>query len=101
MIQKYYDKDTGIGILSGFLSTGDAKAPGNYGLLDQTLALKSVIPGSIELNSTIFSILCLFRWVQEHIRSFGGDPDSVTIFGESAGGASVEFHVLSPLSSGE
>lgn len=63
----------------GFLSTGDAEAPGNYGLLDQTMALK---------------------WVQGHIHSFGGDPDSVTIFGESAGGASVEYHVLSPHSIG-
>ena len=43
----------------------------------------------------------MFRWVQQHIRSFGGDPDSVTLFGESAGGASVEFQVLSPHSKGE
>uniref|UniRef100_A0A2M4AQ59 Carboxylic ester hydrolase n=1 Tax=Anopheles triannulatus TaxID=58253 RepID=A0A2M4AQ59_9DIPT len=61
----------------GFLSTGDAVVPGNAGMHDQVLALK---------------------WVQRHIRSFGGNPDQVTIFGESAGGASVQFHMISPLS---
>ena len=40
------------------------------------------------------------RWVRQNVGSFGGDPASVTIFGESAGGASVEFHVLSPRSHG-
>ena len=64
----------------GFFSTGTNDAPGNYGLLDQTLALK---------------------WVQDHIHNFGGNPESVTIFGESAGGASVHYHILSPLSKGK
>ncbi|KAF0293576.1 Esterase FE4 [Amphibalanus amphitrite] len=63
----------------GFLTTGDAAAPGNYGLLDQVLALE---------------------WVQANIAAFGGDPDQVTIFGESAGGASIGLHVLSPRSRG-
>ena len=63
----------------GFVTTGDPVAPGNYGMLDQVEALK---------------------WVQENIKDFGGNPSSVTIFGESAGGASVGLHVLSPLSKG-
>lgn len=63
----------------GFLSTEDEEAPGNYGLLDQTMAL---------------------AWVRDHIAHFGGRPDSVTIFGEDAGGASVQYHILSPLSAG-
>jgi Carboxylesterase family len=63
----------------GFYSTESDKAPGNYGLLDQTLALK---------------------WVRDHIHHFGGNPESVTIFGESAGGASVHYHILSPHSKG-
>lgn len=63
----------------GFLSTGDDVSPGNYGLLDQVLVL---------------------TWVKHNIGYFGGDPDNVAIFGNSAGGASVSFHLLSPLSEG-
>ncbi|RZC36248.1 COesterase and/or Abhydrolase 3 domain containing protein, partial [Asbolus verrucosus] len=67
-----------LGIL-GFLSTGDLVVPGNNGLKDQVLALK---------------------WVRDNIRSFGGDPNQVTIFGQSAGSASVSYHMQSPLSRG-
>ncbi|KAJ8343398.1 hypothetical protein SKAU_G00307270 [Synaphobranchus kaupii] len=69
---------TRLGI-PGFLSTGDGHIPENLGLQDQVSAL---------------------RWVQDTIHSFGGDPGSVTIFGESAGGVSVFVHMLSPVSSG-
>jgi len=63
----------------GFLTTEDEVVPGNMGLKDQTAAL---------------------LWVQRNIASFGGNPASVTITGQSAGGASVHFHYLSPLSHG-
>ncbi|XP_038119653.1 venom carboxylesterase-6 [Culex quinquefasciatus] len=63
----------------GFLSTGDEVAPGNFGLKDQVMAL---------------------RWVKHNIAYFGGNPDLVTIFGQSAGGASVHMHMISPMSDG-
>jgi len=38
------------------------------------------------------------EWVNDNIKYFGGDPDQITIFGESAGGWSTSLHVLSPIS---
>lgn len=40
------------------------------------------------------------RWVQKNIAAFGGNPNLVTLFGNSAGGASTTLHVLSPRSKG-
>jgi len=53
---------------------------GNMGLKDQVMAL---------------------RWVKQNIELFGGDPELVTIMGQSAGGASVHYHLLSKMSSGK
>lgn len=59
----------------GFMSLSHELLSGNMGLKDQNLAL---------------------TWVSENINHFGGDPDRVTIFGESAGSISVHAHMLSP-----
>jgi carboxylesterase type B len=47
-----------------------------------------------DLNAGFRDQIEALKWVKRHIRSFGGDPDRVTINGESAGGASVELHLV-------
>lgn len=65
----------------GFLQLDDPslEVPGNAGLKDLILAL---------------------RWVKNNIKNFAGDPNNITIFGESAGSAAVHYLLLSPLSDG-
>ena len=61
------------------LSKESGGESGNYGFLDQIAAL---------------------QWVERNIAQFGGDPDNVTIFGESAGGTSVHALMASPMAAG-
>ncbi|KAJ2938123.1 hypothetical protein O0L34_g3697 [Tuta absoluta] len=65
--------------VEGFLCLGIEEAPGNAGLKDQIAAL---------------------RWVKENIKAFGGDPDNVTLFGESAGAVSTSYLILTPAAKG-
>ncbi|KAK0161578.1 hypothetical protein PV327_010035 [Microctonus hyperodae] len=59
----------------GFLSTGDHDSPGNYGILDQAMALK---------------------WVYDNINAFNGDRESITLFGPGAGAASAGLLMVAP-----
>ncbi|XP_068218345.1 juvenile hormone esterase-like isoform X2 [Palaemon carinicauda] len=60
----------------GFLAGSREDSPGNMALMDQITAL---------------------RWIQKYISNFGGDRDLVTVFGQSAGGASTSWMQLTPL----
>nr|CAD7602530.1 unnamed protein product [Timema genevievae] len=64
-------------LVSGFFSLNGSDISPNAGMKDQVAAL---------------------RWVKQNIAKFGGNPNKVTIFGESAGAASVQYHLLSEMS---
>lgn len=64
----------------GFLSTGDNLIPGNVGLKDQVVALE---------------------WIKENIENFGGDPEKITLMGQSAGAASIGYLLQAPQTKGD
>nr|ANQ45786.1 AChE6 [Pardosa pseudoannulata] len=64
-----------LGFFSGFVED----AAGNMGMYDQVMAI---------------------QWIKDNAKHFGGDPDNILLFGESAGGFSTSMHLISPLSKG-
>lgn len=62
-------------VTAGFLSTADENSPGNYGILDQAMAV---------------------NWVHNNIEYFNGDRQSVTLFGPGAGAASAGLLMVAP-----
>ncbi len=68
-----------LNIFGFFKHPNMSKQTGNFGLEDQILSL---------------------QWLKENIKYFGGDPNNITIFGESAGGAHISYHLVSPASEG-
>lgn len=64
---------------AGYLSLDTDEIPGNAGMFDQIEGL---------------------RWVNKFIKYFGGDPNAVTVVGESAGAASASFLMLAPQARG-
>jgi len=82
MPSKLMDQDAVVAVVQyrlgtfGFLYSGTEDAPGNFGLHDQVLAI---------------------RWVHRYAQYFGGDPDLITVMGQSAGSASTSLLMTSPL----
>ncbi|OUR90474.1 hypothetical protein A9Q81_18420 [Gammaproteobacteria bacterium 42_54_T18] len=71
---------------------------GVLGFLDLTQYFSSDLP--VSANNGLLDQIAALQWVKDNILAFGGDPDQVTVFGESAGGMSIAALMTSPLSKG-
>ena len=90
-------------VLNGsFLADGIVLVTLNYRLGPLGfLYLDDDFPGAAETgNLAMLDQLAGLRWVRENIAAFGGDPDNVTVFGESAGGTSVAMLLAMPSATG-
>ena len=72
---------------------------GPFGLLAHP-ALSAESKDGVSGNYLFLDLIASLEWIQKNITAFGGDPDNVTIFGESGGGAKVSIMMVSPLAKG-
>jgi para-nitrobenzyl esterase len=72
---------------------------GPFGLLAHP-ALSAESKDGVSGNYLFLDLIASLKWIQKNIAAFGGDPDNVTIFGESGGGAKVSIMMVSPLAKG-
>jgi para-nitrobenzyl esterase len=63
-------------------------------------ALSKESPDGVSGNYLFLDLIASLQWVRDNIAAFGGDPNNVTIFGESGGGAKVSIMMSSPLAKG-
>jgi len=63
------------------------------------LVIQTIVAGASG-NNGLYDQHTAIQWVKDNISAFGGDPENITIMGQSAGGMSVQQHCLSPLSRG-
>ena len=72
---------------------------GPIGLLAHPMLSKESKEG-VSGNYLFLDLIASLEWIQKNIKAFGGNPDNVTIFGESGGGAKVSIMMSSPLAKG-
>jgi para-nitrobenzyl esterase len=89
-------KDVGAFVGANFARSGVVTVAINYRLGVEGFVAVEGAPTNLGLRDQIAAL----QWVQRNIAAFGGAPDTVTIFGESAGGMSVGCLIASPLTTG-
>lgn len=73
---------------------------GRLGFFDHPALAAEREPGEAAANYGMMDVVAALRWVRDNAAAFGGDPENVTIFGESAGGALVTRLMISPQARG-
>jgi len=90
---------------SGAAAVYDGTAFARDGVVLVTLNYRLGVPGWLSLpgapdNRGLLDVIAALRWVRENIAAFGGDPDQVTVFGQSAGGMIVGALLAHPAAAG-
>ncbi|KAI5704525.1 hypothetical protein M8J75_006310 [Diaphorina citri] len=80
-----------------YIHGGSFRVGSSHSMTPHYLLEKDVVLVTIQYRLGILDMLLALEWVNDHIRSFNGDKNCVTLMGQSAGGAAVTFFLTSPL----